>query len=142
MSLADDSGGPGKYRGGLGSTKTLLCLTDRITISHMGDRHKLRPWGLLGGGSGSNASLLIRQAGETEWRTVCDLFGKVSPSKFGNVAISRGDRVRLTTCGGGGYGEVAERPRAMVVEDVLEGYVSAEQAEARYRVALSRDAAE
>jgi len=63
---------------------------------------------------------------------VCELYGKVSPSKFGNVTLHEGDRIRLTTCGGGGYGDVAERPREMIAEDVREGYVSKEAAAARY----------
>ena len=132
LCLAEDSGGPGKYRGGLGCVKTLRCMEGEITVSHMGDRHKMHPWGLLGGGEADNASLLIRQTGAADWQNVCELFGKVSPSKFGNVTLHEGDRIRLTTCGGGGYGDVAERPRDMITEDVREGYVSAEQAAARY----------
>ncbi|MDP7341786.1 MAG: hydantoinase B/oxoprolinase family protein [Alphaproteobacteria bacterium] len=120
LCLAEDSGGPGKYRGGLGCTKTLRCIEGEITISHMGDRHKMRPWGLLGGGEADNASLLIRHAGAEDWRNVCELYGKVSPSKFGNVTLRLGDRIRLPTCGGG-YGDVAERPREMIAEDVREG---------------------
>ena len=142
MSLAENSGGPGEYRGGLGCTKTLRCTGDQITISHMGDRHKMHPWGLLGGGEGSKASLLIKQAGSEEWRTVCEAFGKVSPSKFGNLTMRDGDRVRLTTCGGGGYGDVAKRPQAAIEEDVLEGYISAEEAAVRYGLRVERDAAE
>ncbi len=120
LCLAEDSGDPGKYRGGLGCTKTLRCIEGEITISHMGDRHKMRPWGLLGGGEADNASLLIRHAGAEDWRNVCELYGKVSPSKFGNVTLRLGDRIRLITCGGG-YGDVAERPREMIAEDVREG---------------------
>jgi N-methylhydantoinase B/oxoprolinase/acetone carboxylase alpha subunit len=136
--LTQDSGGPGRFRGGLGCTKTLCCIADEITISHMGDRHKMRPWGLLGGGEGGNASLLIKRKADRDWQTVCDAFGKVSPSKFGNVGIRDGDRVRLSTCGGGGYGPVAERPREMIEEDLREGYISREAAETRYGVALER----
>ncbi len=142
LSLVTDSGGPGRYRGGLGSTKTLACRADEITVSHMGDRHKTAPWGLLGGGAGGTASLLIQRAGEAAWRDACAAFGKTSPSKFGNVAIRRGDRVRLTTCGGGGYGDAASRPLEMVAEDLHEGYISAAAAAARYGYAPEPEAAE
>ena len=47
LSLTEDSGGAGKYRGGLGSTKTLECTADEIIISYMADRHRNAPWGLL-----------------------------------------------------------------------------------------------
>ena len=124
LSLVEDSGGPGRYRGGLGSTKTLVCQADEITISHMGDRHQTGPWGLLGGGEGGTASLLVRRANSESWQDACAAWGKVSPSKFANVAIRRGDRVRLTTCGGGGYGEPGTREPEMVAEDLREGYVS------------------
>ncbi len=142
LSLTEDSGGPGKYRGGLGSTKTLECLTDEITISYMGDRHKMAPWGLLGGKEGAPASLLIKKANDTAWRDVCESFDKISPSKFGNVPVHRGDRVRLMSGGGGGYGRVAERASEMVEEDVREGYVSAEAAASHYDRTARRDAAE
>ena len=64
LSLTEDSGGAGTYRGGLGSTKTLECTADKITISYMADRHKNAPWGLFGGASGGSASLLIKKANE------------------------------------------------------------------------------
>ena len=132
LSLTEDSGGAGMYRGGLGSTKTLECRTDEITISYMGDRHKKSPWGLLGGGAGGSAALLIKKANEDDWKNVCVGFDKVSPSKFGNVPVRRGDRVRLKSGGGGGFGPVAERPRALVDEDVREGFVSPAAAARHY----------
>ena len=95
LSLTEDSGGAGRYRGGLGSTKMLECTADEITISYMADRHRRAPWGLFGGGAGGSASLLIKKANENEWKDVCEGYDKVSPSKFGNVSVRRGDRVRL-----------------------------------------------
>ena len=69
---------------------------------------------------------------ESAWLDVCEGYDKVSPSKFGNVSVRRGDRVRLKSGGGGGFGPVAERSRALVDEDVAEGFVSAEAAAAHY----------
>ena len=81
LSLTEDSGGAGKYRGGLGSTKTLECTADEIIISYMADRHKKAPWGLLGGGGGGSAALLIKKANETRWMDVCEGYDKVSPQQ-------------------------------------------------------------
>ena len=98
----------------------------------MADRHRKAPWGLLGGGAGGSAALLVKKANENEWKDVCEGYDKVSPSKFGNVSIRRGDRVCLMSGGGGGYGPVAERERELVDEDVAEGFVSSEAAAERY----------
>ena len=52
LSLTEDSGGAGKYRGGLGSTKTLECTADEITISYMADRHRNAPGACSAAASG------------------------------------------------------------------------------------------
>ena len=98
----------------------------------MADRHRNAPWGLLGGGPGGSAALLIQKANENAWKDVCGGHDKVSPSKFGNVSVRRGDRVRLLSGGGGGYGPVTERSQEMVDEDVREGFVSSQAAAERY----------
>ena len=64
--------------------------------------------------------------------TVKELYGKVSSSKFANARFEPGDRIRLTTPGGGGYGEPGERDREAVREDVSEGYVSEKAAREIY----------
>ena len=69
---------------------------------------------------------------DSEWRTVKELFGKVSTSKYANVRFEPGDRVLLWTPGGGGYGDPAKRDPAMVEEDVAEGYVTHASAASLY----------
>ncbi len=59
---------------------------------------------------------------------MCQAFGKVSPSKYANVHVHPGDRVRVSSPGGGGYGNPRRRDPALVAEDVREGYVSREAA--------------
>lgn len=132
FSLVADGGGAGKYRGGLGVTKRVRCTDAPITVSHMGDRHKRAPWGLFGGGEAAKASLKIQRAGRDDWRTVVESEGKVSPSKFAGLTINPGDTVWLTTGGGGGWGDPAERERAKIESDVDEGWVSRERAAADY----------
>ena len=73
---------------------------------------------------GGNGGTLIQKAGSDDWLTVKELYGKVSSSKFANVRFEPGDRIKLTTPGGGGYGIPGERDREAVREDVREGYVS------------------
>ena len=129
--LVEDSGGPGQYRGGLGYSRTLLADVE-ITGSQCSDRHRVRPFALFGGMPGGNGATLIQKAGSDQWRTVKELYGKVSSSKYANVRFAPGDRIRLITPGGGGYGEPRERERERIEEDVREGYVSAASAARDY----------
>src|SRR5262249_33696756 len=119
--------------------KTQLCRAPEITVSHVGDRHKLPPWGLFGGRPAKLASTLFRPAGRNDWGTACEVYGKVSPSKFANLRLHHGDRVRISTPGGGGWGDPARRPAEKLAEDLREGYVTAEAARRDYRIALSQD---
>lgn len=127
--LVPDSGGSGKFRGGLGITKTLRCRDAHITVSYLADRHKRAPWGLAGGGEGGKASILFQPAGRDTWTTFDQEFNKVSGSKFANVTIRPDDRVRITSPGGGGWGPPGERPHEDIREDIREGFVT--QARAR-----------
>lgn len=131
-SLLRDSGGAGEFRGGLGMSKTIRCLAPEVTASHVGDRHQVAPWGLHSGWPAGLASTLFKTAGSAEWRDARAVYGKVSPSKFANVTIRSGDRVRIAMPGGGGWGNPARRSREAVREDVLDGYVSAAAAKREY----------
>lgn len=119
-----DSGGAGQWRGGLGYTRTLRITEVEITGSQCSDRHEVRPFALLGGAPGGNGATMIQKAGTDEWLTVKELYGKVSSSKYANVRFQPGDRIRLRTPGGGGYGDPAKRDAALISEDVAEGYIS------------------
>ena len=79
---------------------------------------------------------MVTKASEGDWKTVSELFGKPSPSKFANVPIARGDRIRISSPGGGGWGDPAERDRQSVVDDVLDGWITSEEAERIYGVRL------
>jgi N-methylhydantoinase B len=129
-----DSGGAGKFRGGLGYEKTLLCLNDEITVSQMTDRHELQPWGLTGGKDGQSGATLYQKSGSAEWQTVVQAFNKRSSSKFSNITVRKGDRMKLVMPGGGGYGEPRERSRELIEEDLREGYVTEAAANTDYGV--------
>ncbi|MBI4182944.1 MAG: hydantoinase B/oxoprolinase family protein [Proteobacteria bacterium] len=116
--LIDDSGGPGRTRGGLGQRIEFESLSEGpivMTIRH--ERVKNPPQGLLGGLAGS--------------RGVNRLNGKDIPAMT-QMALGKGDRLAFETPGGGGIGPPAERPRDLVKRDMELGYVSPEAARTVY----------
>jgi N-methylhydantoinase B len=130
--LTSDSGGPGKFRGGLGGERTFTVTVPEVTVSALLNRMHTFPWGILGGEAGAVGGLWVRRAGQPEWRTFVDEFGTMSPSKFSGVSLHEGDQVKILMPGGGGYGNPLEREREMVRRDVEEGFVSAEAAREHY----------
>ncbi|XWN31256.1 MAG: hydantoinase B/oxoprolinase family protein [Devosia sp.] len=130
------SGGAGKFRGGMGISKTVLATNAEMTVSYMSDRQKISPWGIHGGHDAARAELLIQRAGSEEWLTVTQAFNKVSPSKFANVPIKPGDRLKISSPAGGGWGPPEERDPQMVRDDVLDGWITEEQAETIYKVEI------
>ena len=81
----------------------------------------------------------MQRGGSDAWMTISQAFNKPSPSKFANVPIRPGDRIRITSPAGGGWGPPEERDRSRVAEDVREGYVSAEMAAALYGYAVAAE---
>ena len=131
-SLVKDSGGPGKFRGGLGTSREWTVTADEITVSALFDRAKLKPFGLFGGQGGGLSGLYIKISGKGDWLTFSEVFKTISPSKFSNIRVKKGDKIRLVTSGGGGYGSPLERDPSKIIEDVSEGYVSLQAAKNDY----------
>jgi N-methylhydantoinase B len=126
-SLWIDSGGAGRYRGGLGYEKVFELLRGEISVAHRGEYHFHAPWGLFGGRSGQRSrSVVLRQDGTTE----------VIPSKQ-VFTLKAGERVHVCTAGGAGYGNPLERPAEVALADVLDGKVSREAARAEYGVVIT-----
>ena len=103
--LNDDTAGPGEHRGGLGIERVMEVAGDVITVSALADRAKRAPWGLHGGGEGSTTRIELQRPGEPGFRSFQEHYGLVSPTKFANVRLHQGDRVRLVSPSGGGYGD-------------------------------------
>ena len=127
-----DSGGPGKFKGGLGLCKSYTFEHGtRATLAF--ERSKCPPWGLFGGGPGHVGSALVRQLGENDWTRY---------QKATGLWIKPGGQLQLLSGGGGGYGPPEERDIERVVEDVRLGYVTAEGARNDYGVVIAADSLE
>jgi N-methylhydantoinase B len=131
--LRPDSAGAGRHRGGLGAIYEIEALTDDTEVFLLGERGKFPPFGVNGGGTAA----LNRFVYETE-------SGEAAPalvSKITDVRIRRGQRVRLETPGGGGFGDPKTRVPERVARDVRLGYVSRDAARRDYKVVLGDDGA-
>ena len=129
--LRPNSGGAGKFRGGLSNVKQMMC-TGEMLVSQMTNKHKLCAWGLKNGAGGALGATLYKKANSEKWETTVEAYGKVSPSKYSNIPMNPGDRVRVLAPGGGGFGAPIERSREAVEEDVREGYISEDHAKKIY----------
>jgi N-methylhydantoinase B len=111
--LIPDTGGVGAHRGGLGLFRRFLILKDGANFATYTDRVRLAPYGLFGGGDGSRTRIEIERAGEV-----------IKLKSKDRVDLKAGDVLTLYSSGGGGFGPAHERNRALVAEDVAQGYVS------------------
>jgi len=130
--LRPDSGGPGKNRGGCGAIYEIELLEEKADAFLFGERGKFGPPGIVGGGKGALNKFSYPDG----------FGGETSPpmvSKMVGIHLDQGQRIRLETPGGGGYGNALERDPAAVAEDVRLGYVSAQAAADSYKCSISTD---
>ena len=125
LALIPDSEGPGKYRGGLGLCREYSFTDHEPVFTMLADRAKFAPEGLFGGCDGRHA----------HYERVRDDKRETIPSK-GTTDVALGERIRVETAGGGGYGLAWERDPELVLRDVIEEKVSAERAREVYGVEL------
>jgi N-methylhydantoinase B len=130
LGLAVDSGGPGRYRGGLGYEKHIRMLRDAHFMS-IADRSILSCWGVAGGRAGRPFSVTVDPGGPAE-REV-DALADAEPVRAGEV-------IRIRTTGGGGWGDPLDRPVEDVLRDLRWGKVSVDGARADYGVVVGGDA--
>jgi N-methylhydantoinase B len=130
VGLWKDSGGAGKWRGGLGYEEEFEWLQGEGIATVRRDRHKFAPWGLLGGNGGPHCKTRIVRSG-TE---AVDL-----PSK-GVYELKPGDRIQLWTTGSGGHGVPLRRDPERVRSDVRDERISENSALDTYGVVMSNGA--
>ncbi|HUA76689.1 MAG TPA: hydantoinase B/oxoprolinase family protein, partial [Acetobacteraceae bacterium] len=115
--LVPDSGGAGRFRGGLTSCRTYRVNYDEATFTVSGERGRSAPAGQFGGRAGSLFLCRVQEAGGGE---------RMVAAKGGVTVVKRGDRVSIQPAGSGGYGDPRERKRAAIEADLADGYVTAE----------------
>lgn len=122
--LREGSGGPGKHRGGFGLAYEVELLRGEARASFVMDHGRVGPQGALGGVDGGPNKVTVIRNGEAHVPEHL--------SKEQDIPLKAGDRVRVETPGGGGYGNPYERNRADIEHDVAMGYYTAEQARALF----------
>jgi N-methylhydantoinase B len=127
--LREDVCGAGEWRGGLGSVREFVYLSDG-GASIEGEGHIFPPWGFRGGNDGGSASLeLARADGKTQ----------ELPSKVPHTVTRTGDRFICVGPAGGGYGDPMLRDPARVHDDVIDGLISRATAQNDYAVIIGDD---
>ena len=117
--LRVDSGGVGRYRGGLGQECEIESRSsETLQLSLLSDRWHHPAQGMLGGGDGARTEIAF-----DDGRT---------PHQKSRTTIAPGQRLTLRYAGGGGVGDPHARDRQAVQDDVLDGYVSMASAESDY----------
>ena len=133
-SLHERSGGAGKARGGFGVSYSVTLRRGKARASFVMDHGRFGPQGALGGADGGVNTIVVRR-GRADY---------VPPhrSKDQDILIEPGDRITVSTPGGGGYGDPIERDVQLVARDVRRGYYTTEDAVALFGVVLTPETQE
>jgi N-methylhydantoinase B len=122
--LVPDSGGPGKFRGGLGQEMTLSVRTNEPVVhSAMYDRTKFPALGFAGGKNGGLGDFFLSDGAH--------------PHPKAQYRLFPGQKVTLRLPGGAGFYSPLERDPELVRQDVINGYVSLQAAREEYGVVLT-----
>jgi N-methylhydantoinase B len=125
--LVADTGGPGKWRGGMSVERQIRFLGEHATLQLRSDRRAFPPYGLEGGHSGAPSENMLYDG--TSWQK--------KPTKITHP-IETGFAIRHRTAGAGGYGDPLERDPDLVLADVRNGKVTPQGATRDYGVVLSQ----
>ncbi|MEQ3626622.1 MAG: hydantoinase B/oxoprolinase family protein [Celeribacter sp.] len=131
--LREGSGGAGQHRGGFGLDYEVELRGGEARASFVMDHGRFGPQGALGGADGAVNSVVVTQGGQS--------FTPPHLSKAQDIPLTAGDRVRVGTPGGGGYGDPLSRDPAQVAEDVRLGRYTVEQGRALFGVVVSASGA-
>ncbi len=131
--LFQDSGGPGKYRGGTGTESAFVNGSPQLMLFQLGDHFKTQPSPCIGGSKPPpyNRQSITRADGTEE-----------EAGDYRAYFAAPGDVVNYWAQGGCGVGDPLERDPDLVLEDVIEGFVSVERAREDYGVVIDSRALE
>lgn len=122
--LHNEGGGYGRYRGGNGQVLTFKVLSEEAYLTGAFFCHSLPTWGIDGGFDGSvNYFEVIKNDGSVKQYSVST-----------NIHLVKGERIRLVTATGGGYGNPEDRPLSEVLSDLKNGYLTKKQASQFYNI--------
>lgn len=116
--LVPGSGGPGRWRGGMGIRRDIRVLGHDPALRGSVSRVRSAPWGLAGGHAGGKSQITLVRDGVVQ---------DVLPT-----LLKAGDVIQVTTAGSGGYGPPEERDRRQVVRDLEDGIITDQQAREMY----------
>ncbi|MCW5732268.1 MAG: hydantoinase B/oxoprolinase family protein [Alphaproteobacteria bacterium] len=128
-SLHEGSGGAGRWRGGFGVNYTIRLRRGEARASMVMDHGRFGPQGALGGRDGGTNRVRVERNG--------NVYVPPHLSKDQDIRIAPGDRVHVSTPGGGGYGDPFARDPALVARDVRRGYYTRAEARERFGVVLN-----
>lgn len=124
--LRQDSGGAGRFRGGLGQETVMECLNDTpVQVAFSGGRLVEPALGRDGALPGAEGLIQVRDDAPFE--------------RSGREVMHKGDRVRFSQPGGGGFGDPQDRGLAAIERDLKLGYISTEEAARNYGVSVGPD---
>lgn len=121
-----DSCGHGMRRGGFGLIREFDVLTDIVMTIH-GDREKFAPFGLSGGLNAGGSMLIVNKGRKGEFSAGMYATG---------IDIKKGDRIYYSSSGGGGFGDPLKREPELVLEDVMDEWLTFEAAKKYYGVVI------
>ena len=125
--LVPDTGGPGKYRGGLAVVRHIRFLADEAVLQVRTDRHRNAPYGLNGGAKGSHSRLVLKRAEGADEEFFQPFL----------ATVYKGDMLEVNLPSGGGFGDPMDREPGDVLRDVMEGKVSIAHAAEAYGVVIN-----
>ena len=125
--LVPDTGGPGRFRGGLAIVREYRLLADEAILTMRSDKREFPPHGLFGGQPGAPSINVVNPGTE-------DIVLPVLPTE--PRTMRKGDLFRHVMAGGGGYGDPMERDPERVLDDVVEDRITIDHAEKAYGVVI------
>jgi N-methylhydantoinase B len=137
--FAPDTGGAGRYRGGLGVVRDYRVLSDDVYFGVRSDKAVHAPHGLFGGADGALAVNVIHAAESRVAANHAAGDRHLPPMPMLPITLNRGEVYHHVMAGGGGYGDPLERDPDRVQSDVLDGKVSREHARSAYGVVIDAD---